>query len=198
MNTTYKILTACVVILCINIISARAEFIRTEANNASGEIDHNVFYLSVPEKMTIGKSYAVKIFIKNTGSERNNFRVMLSTTGLTDPYAAETGKVYSEFIYPRYDSSVITLKAGESRRLEFKITPVKPYTGDIPVSANLYVIKPKQLSRSDFLLLDHAQKRVRIIEPAFTKDELISIFNIIVLIIIILCIKLIYKKRYQT
>lgn len=196
MNTTYKILAACTVILCIIIISARAEFTQAEVSDIAGEINHNIFYLSVPERMKIGESYAIKIFIKNTGNQRNNFRVMLSTTGLKDSDTIEAERGYGEFIYPRYDSSIIALDAGESRRLEFKITPIKPYIGNLDVSAGLYVIKPEQ-PLSEFLLLDRVDKQVRVIEPAFAKDELISIFSIIIVIIIVLCVKLVRRNRYQ-
>ncbi len=196
-NTTCKILILCIFILGINTINAKAEFIETEVNDITGKIDHNIFYMSVPERMKIGESYTVRVFIKNTGDERNNFRVMLSTTRLTNSGKTEMGYGYGEFIYPRYDSSVIALEKGESRKVEFKITPIKPYIGDLEVSADLYQLKPKQLLRSDLLLLDHVQKGVRVIEPAFTKDELVLIFSTIIVIIILIFIKLIYISRHQ-
>jgi hypothetical protein len=58
----------------------------------SGRIDAYLFSRSIPEHMTIGESYEILVFVKNTGESPANFLVVLTTSG--------------EFIYPRYSVRV--------------------------------------------------------------------------------------------
>ena len=114
-------------ISCFGIVNAIPQT-SNQTPPISGEIDHYVFSRSIPEHMTIGESYKVLVFVKNTGKFPAHFLIALTTPG--------------EFIYPRYSVRVAALDAGESRRIEFLLTPSKPFLGELNITAKLYHLAP--------------------------------------------------------
>lgn len=128
-------------ILCFGIVNAIPQT-SNQTPPISGEIDHYLFSRSIPEHMTIGESYKVLVFVKNTGKSTADFLVVLTTPG--------------EFIYPRYSVRVGALDGGESRRIGFLITPVKPHIGELNITSKLYLLNHSLIetdSTSDSLFL---------------------------------------------
>ena len=149
-------------ILCFGIVNANPQT-SNSTPPISGKIDHYVFSRSIPEHMTIGESYEVLVFVKNTGKSHADFLVLLTTPG--------------EFIYPRYGTQVIALSDGESRRIEFPITPTKSHIGELNITASLYLLKPS-ISK-----LDSASDSVFLIKRAFSIGDLMTVIMTILVII---------------
>lgn len=181
MNVRYKII-AITLLLIINLRVIDAEPIQNELNYTTGGIDHDIFYNSVPTQMRIGESHTLKVFLTNNGDIRNKFRVVLTTTKSTGP-ASPYDPGYKQFVYPYFVSALASLDKGESRRIEFDITPIKPYIGELEISVDLYLLRSNQNQlSSDFVLVDHASKQIRVIKPAFAIEE--QIFIIVILFIL--------------
>jgi hypothetical protein len=149
-------------ILCFGIVNAIPQT-SNQNSQISGEIDHYVFSRSIPEHMTIGESYTVLVFVKNTGKSHADFLVLLTTP--------------REFIYPRYCTQVIALSDGESRRIEFPITPTKSHIGELNITASLYLLKPS-ISK-----LDSTSDSVFLIKRAFSIGDIAAV-NMTILVII--------------
>ncbi len=194
-NTIYKIIIASILIITVNMITAGVA--SANAGDTTGEIDHHIFESSVPSQMRVGESYTVKVFVRNTGETTSTFRIILTS------YEAKlASKIFSggmfptqEFIYPSYDSSIIVLKGGESRRVEFNIVPIKPYIGDFKVAAELYMVRSKQFLPGDLVLLDNTSKNIRVIKSAFTEEEQFLIKAMIIIIFASVFITLFIRKN---
>ena len=140
----------------------------------SGEIDHYVFSRSIPEHMTIGDSYEILVFVKNTGKSPAYFLVLLTTPG--------------EFIYPQYSVRVGALDGGESRRIEFLLTPSKPLLGELNITAELYHLAPS------FTRLDSTSCSVTSIKRKFSTEDIKAM--IIIAICVVVTLSLFYKKKF--
>ncbi len=194
-NTRYKIIIVSILIITVNMITA--EVASANDGNATGEIDHHTFKISIPSQMRVGEPHTVKVFVRNTGDTTNTFRVTLTSHETKTTSKVFTGGMFptGEFISPRYDSSVIVLKGGEARRLEFNIVPIKPYIGNLDVSADLFLVRSKQFLPGDLILLDTASEEIRVIKSAFTEEEQILIKAIIIIIFASIFITLFIKKK---
>ena len=140
----------------------------------SGEIDHYVFSRSIPEHMTIGESYEILVFVKNTGKSPANFLVVLTTPG--------------EFIYPRCSTRVVALDGGESHRIKFLLTPSKPLLGELNITAKLYHLGPS------ITLLDSTTCSVSSIKRNFSTEDIKAM--IIIAICVVVTLSLFCKKKF--
>ncbi|VVB84506.1 Uncharacterised protein [uncultured archaeon] len=193
MNAAYKYL-AIILLLLINVRIINAEPVQIDLNDSQGGIDYNIFNMSIPQQMTIGESHTLKVFLRNNGDIKNKFRVLIRTTESSMPASPDDLR-YKEYIYPRYASKLSVLDTGETRRLDFNIVAVKPYLGNLEISADLYVLRSSDNQlKSDFVLVDHVSKEVRVIKPAFDGYEL-ALYFIILLIVIIISVKLIKNRK---
>jgi len=86
-----------------------------------GEISQYV----VPSVMKVGEVYTVLVQVKNIGDSRYDF--------LAKMYPGK------HVISVKEPSVEVTLNAGSARILEFKIVPIKEYTGKLPITVDLYV-----------------------------------------------------------
>jgi len=149
----------------------------------SGVIDSYVFSRSIPKQMTIGKSYPILVFVKNTGQYHASFQVTLSAP--------------NEFFYPSYIShsayEYIELDGGESYRIKFFITPTKAHIGELNITVNLYLVDFTQSSHSRFILLDSTSASVQIIKKAFSIWDILTV--LLSILIIISGIKVIIKIK---
>jgi len=149
----------------------------------SGKIDSYVFSRSVPKQMKIGESYQINVYVKNTGKTPGMFRVVLTTPG--------------EFIYPQYDSYVFKLKKGESHRVVFLITPIKPHIGSLNITVDLYLVQSHKFLPTDFVLLDRVYGEVRIIKPAFSIERAFMDVAIIIMVLVIFILTIIFVHRVK-
>jgi len=125
-------------------------------SNIYADIYSYAFIRSIPEYMTIGKSYKVHIFVKNTGDGPVKFAITLD--------------VPDEFIYSRSQNwKIITLDKGESYRVSFPITAIKPHTGELNITSNIYYLKAYRNIPSAFIQLDSATKAIRGTKTALSK-----------------------------
>lgn len=194
MNNKISIVIIFLLVIAVNIDSVQAELTLSKSDEtpAPGEINHDIFNRTLPGKMKIGDSYNIKIFVKNTGDERNIFRVILITNKVTIAGKIANGQSYGEYIYPRYASEVLELDKGESRMVEFTLVPVKPYIGEIDISTDLYYVKSKEMLKNNYVLADHAEKKINIIEPAFAKNEQ-DVIKFVILFILLSILMLILR-----
>ena len=150
-------------ILCFGIVNAIPQT-SNPTPQISGVIDHYVFSRSIPEHMTIGESYKVLVSVKNTGKSPADFLVVLIAP--------------DEFIYLRYSVGVGALDGGESRRIGFFITPVKPHIGELNITSKLYLLNPSLIE------IDSTSDSVFLIKRNFSTGD---IMRVIISILIIIC-----------
>jgi preprotein translocase subunit YajC len=144
--------------------------------NVSGKIDQHVFYTSVPRQMTVGKSYEIMVFVRNTGREEEYCQIALVAP--------------SEFIYPQYSVEMATLNSGEPRRFKFLITPVKAHIGEINIIAKLFSVSPTQN-----IELDSVSAPVFLIEQASSTTGIITAsISVTVILIVILIIFYVFRS----
>jgi hypothetical protein len=160
-------------ILCFGIVNAIPQ---TSNQNSpiSGEIDQYAFSRSIPQHMTIGGSYEILVFVKNTGKSPAYFLVLLTAP--------------SEFIYPRYSVRVGALDGGESRRIKFLLTPSKPLLGELNITAELYHLTPP------FTRLDSTTCSVSSIKRKFSTEDIKAM--IIIAISVVVTLSLFCKKKF--
>ena len=123
--------------------------------HVSVKIDQHVFYNSIPRQMTVGKSYEVMVFVRNTGEKEEYCQVTLIAP--------------SECIYPQYSVEMVMLSSGEPRRFKFLITPIKAHIGEINITAKLFSVSPTQN-----IELDSVSAPVFLIEQAFPTTGIIT------------------------
>lgn len=140
----------------------------------SGRIDAYLFSRSIPEHMTIGESYKIIVFVKNTGKAPAYFLVMIIAPG--------------EFIYPEFDTETIELDGGESHRIEFFITPIKPHIGELNITAKLHLLSPL------FLEIDSTADSFFLIKRKFSTEG-ITAFGIIIMLLTLCTAALITVKK---
>ena len=160
-------------ILCFGIVNATPQT-SNSTPQISAEIDHYAFSRSIPEHMTIGESYKVLVFIKNTGKYHAYFLVTLTAPG--------------EFIYPRCSTRVVALDGGESRRIKFLLTPSKPLLGELNITAKLYHLAPS------ITLLDSTTCSVSSIKRNFSTEDIKAM--IIIAICVVVTLSLFCKKKF--
>jgi hypothetical protein len=170
-----------VAIALLSLIILVSSFFSFEIVNAqssddiiSGEIDHYVFSRSIPEHMTIGESYEILVFVKNTKKYHAYFLVTLTAPG--------------EFIYPRCSTRVVALDGGESRRIKFLLTPSKPLLGELNITAKLYHLAPS------ITLLDSTTCSVSSIKRNFSTEDIKAM--IIIAICVVVTLSLFCKKKF--
>lgn len=113
----------------------------------NGEISQGIFDRSIPSVMEIGKIYTALVQVRNTCSSRADFKVSVDTDHYT--------------IFVDHFQRSITLDKCSTTTLKFKIIALKEHTGELPVTANLYVKREengtckayKVDSISDYVLL---------------------------------------------
>lgn len=202
----YGIIVVSILILNLNTTTTSAFLDTTDVSNAAvdegnatAEINHYIFDRSIHEQMKVGESYTVKVFVRNTGDSPGTFRVNLNTYKVTSGSKVFMSGIFptGEFIFPRFDTIVMFLNKGESRRIEFNIVPIKPQIGDFEISADLYLIKSKEYLPGDIILVDNARKQIHIIAPQFNKQEQILIKIILISALIIIFYIIMFKKRKQ-
>jgi hypothetical protein len=113
-----------IIFFVLNGITTQA--VNTDGPGIAGEIDSDVFLRSIPRHMTIGESYSVSVFVKNSGNAHASFMVILFAPG--------------EYIYPQQSYKLVTLGRGEERRIIFPITPAKPNLGELKIIAKLFFV----------------------------------------------------------
>lgn len=143
--------------------------------NISGKIDQHVFYNSIPRQMTVGKSYEIMVFVRNTGEKEEYCLVALVAPG--------------EFIYPQYSSEMVMLSSGESRRHKFLIIPIKAHIGEINITAKLFSVSP-----TENIELDSVSAPVFLIEQAFPSADIITA-SVSVIVILIMILTFFYVFR---
>lgn len=197
MNTKFKSILVSILILIINVATAGAEFYTIDSGNTTAEIDHYIFNRSVHEQMKVGSSYTVNVFVRNTGETRGNFRVDLSTYQVNSGSKVYIGGVFptGEYIFPHFDTVALVLDKGESRRVEFKLVPIKPHIGDLEVSVDFYLIKSTDYLPGNIVLLDHASKQIHVIQPQFNKQERLLIMILLIMTLIIILYAVLFKQK---
>ena len=90
-----------------------------------GQISKDVFRRSIPGVMKVGEVYTALIKLKNTGDSGINFIITV--------YSDE----YIIFLEAGWSGNV-TLDKGSSRMLRLKIVPFREYTGEIPITVEVY------------------------------------------------------------
>jgi hypothetical protein len=144
--------------------------------NLSGKIDQHLFYSSIPRQMTVGESYEIMVFVRNTGEKEEYCMVTLVAPG--------------EFIYPQYSIEMVMLSSGESRRYKFLITPIKAHIGEINITAKLFSVSP-----TENIELDSVFAPVFLIEQAFpTADIITASVSVIGILIMILTIFYVFRS----
>lgn len=88
------------------------------------EIYKDIFNISVPSMMNVGKTYTALVKIKNIGDSRTPFQVNINS------------KEFIMFVDPNQSS--VTLDEGSSSMLKFKLVPMQRYTSKLPVTVNVY------------------------------------------------------------
>jgi hypothetical protein len=144
----------------------------------SGRIDAYLFSRTIPEHMTIGESYKIIVFVKNTGKAPAYFLVIFIAPG--------------EFIYPAFDIETIELDGGKSHRIEFFITPIKPHIGELNITAKLYLLSPLLME------IDSTADSVFLIKRNFSTEGIIASISITVVAISaisVVTLFLFYKKK---
>jgi hypothetical protein len=161
-------------ILCFGIVNAAPQTTNS-THQISGEIDHYVFSRSIPEHMTIGESYKILVFVKNTGKSPVHFLVVLTAP--------------NEFIYPQRSTHVIALDGGEPCRIEFLITPTKPHIGELNITAKLYLLKPSLIE------IDSASDSVFLIKRNFSTEDITAVCIIVMLLTLCAAALITIKKK---
>jgi hypothetical protein len=161
-------------ILCFGIVNAAPQTTNS-THQISGEIDHYVFSRSIPEHMTIGESYKILVFVKNTGKSPVHFLVVLTAP--------------NEFIYPQRSTHVIALDSGEPCRIEFLITPTKPHIGELNITAKLYLLKPSLIE------IDSASDSVFLIKRNFSTEDITAVCIIVMLLTLCAAALITIKKK---
>lgn len=148
---------------------------RSMSANLTGKIDQHLFYNSVPRQMTVGKSYEIMVFVRNTGEKEEYCMVALVAPG--------------EFIYPHHSSEMVMLSSGESRRYKFLITPIKAHIGEINITAKLFSVSP-----TENIELDSISAPVFLIKQAFSITDIITASVSVIVILIILTIFYVFRS----
>jgi hypothetical protein len=161
-------------ILCFGFVNAAPQTTNS-AQQISGEIDYYAFSRSIPKHVTIGESCKVLVFVKNTGESPAHFLVVLTAP--------------NEFIYPQRSTRVIALDSGESRRIEFLITPTKPHTGELNITAKLYLLEPSLIE------LDSASDSVFLIKRNFSTEDITAVCIIVMLLTLCAAALITIKKK---
>jgi len=89
-----------------------------------GKISKDIFERSIPAVMKVGKIYIASVRVENTGSSRTNFTVCMHSDKYTI-FVDEVGRSG-------------TLDKGSTCILKFEIVPFKEYTGELPITVDLY------------------------------------------------------------
>lgn len=161
-------------ILCFGIVNAAPQTINPTPK-ISGEIDHYAFSRSIPEHMTVGESYKVLVFVKNTGKTPAHFLVVLTAP--------------SEFVYPQYSTQVIALDGGECCRIEFLITPTKSHTGELNITAKLYLLNHSLIE------IDSTSNSVFLIKRNFSTKDITAVGIIVMLLTLCAAALITIKKK---
>lgn len=115
----------------------------------NGEISQEIFDRSIPGVMKVGKIHTVLVQVRNTCGSRADFKVRVDT----DPYT----------IFVEHSQRSITLDKSSTTTLKFKMVPLKEYTGELPVTADLYV-KYEENGTCRTYKIDSISDHVRLIE----------------------------------
>lgn len=144
-----------------NILLKNEDQIEFPQPDISGKIDSYAFSRSIPNQMTIGRSYKFLVVVKNTGKSRSTFRILLFAP--------------NEFFYPQYDAEIVELDKGEAYRTEFLITPTKEHIGELNITLKLYLFNSSQKTSPKFILVDSVYKSVHVINRGFSTQYIMTI-----------------------
>ncbi len=102
----------------------------TQADDTSNEIVTKQLFLgNIPKQMIVGEAYNIDVFVQNNLDIDSNFQVMLFLP--------------STYFYPTNAIQTIKLNKGETRKIEFSITPIKKHTGIQTIKAVLFSVNKK-------------------------------------------------------
>lgn len=158
-------------ILTVSSFGFEAGFTQNDDNlTKHGEIYSDIFSRSIPVHMIVGKSYTVQVPVKNTGESSAYFKVLLITPG--------------EFIHPRYPTEkMVHLDRYEVKKVKFPITPIKTHIGELEITVKLYVLSSTQ-HFPPFKEVDNASKSVYEIKNAFSIEDIITTFGVMLIFIL--------------
>jgi len=148
--------------LLVPLLPAQAIQSGHSATVNSTTFDHMLLATAIPRVMHMGKSYPVRILIKNNGPRPKRLRVILHSPG--------------RFIYPDYDSEIFTIGARNIHVASFELTPIRPHIGVMNVTVYLVEGESPEYLPTDFTILDSATVFVTRIDPYLSAGQKAVLF----------------------
>lgn len=105
----------------------------TSINGKTGKISSDIFTMSVPDVMEVGKVYTALVQVKNTGDLQTNFTARVHSDEYTIFVEAMRGSV--------------TLDKGSTHLFKFKMLPIQESVEELPIIVDLYVKDEKNETR---------------------------------------------------
>ena len=119
----------------------------SQMDGKEGKISKDMFERSVLGVMKVGKAYTALVQVKNTGDSHADFTVIVHS----DKF----------IIFVDEECRSVTLDKGSIRTLKFKIVPFRKYTGELPITVDLYA---KDEENETYRKVDSSTDYVRLIK----------------------------------
>lgn len=142
-------------------------------------IDRTVMAKSVPPVMRMGRSYSVRILVKNDALNPKRLRIVIHTPG--------------KFIYPDYDSEIFVIGAKNVYQTTFRLTPIRPHIGSVNVTAYLIEGQSPEFLPTDYRLVDTVTCQVGRIDPLLSGRQR-AFLSVVLILVIALVVFAIYRR----